>query len=240
MAFGKFGEFLNRVLYEEGATEASEVSQEEMATFEAAVAESTGENASAKAQQIITDSQLDSDNDEYPDISNVQAVLDTAGSNASNEMIQKILKNFAHCEPAELEKDGINRKQAIMDAIEQVKQQAAALKAEKAADEQALVDAERAAESACSEAIAKANADSERAIDEERARSAAAINEIRLRTDEAAEAAKQERDATRESIAAKRSENETALKNSANLVAEIERQGQIVIDQIDLWLGYLK
>lgn len=240
MAFGRFGEFLNRVLYEEGAAEKPTVTEEEMATFEASVAESSGENVTAKAQQIITDSQVDSDNDEYPDISNVQEVLDTAGVDAPHELIQKILKNFAHCDPADLEKDGINRKQAILNAIEQVKQQAATLKAEKAADEQTLIEAERAAETACSEAIAQANADSEKAIEEERTRSAAIIAEIRQRTDEATEAAKQQREATREEIAAKRSENETALQNSANLVAEIERQGQIVVSQIDVWLGYLK
>lgn len=243
MAMKKFTDFLNRILYEEGSTVAQEtpnLTQEEMATFEASMSEESGENVSEIAQRIIMDSQMEADNDEYPDICNVQSVLDTAGVDANHELICKILMNFANCDPAELEKDGLSRRQAILNAIEQTKQQAAALKTEKANNEQALAQAEREAEAACTEAISQANIESERAIEEEKARSAAIIAEIRQRTDAAAEAAKQQRDTTLESIAAQRAENEAALHKSANLVAETERQGQIVINQIDTWLSYLK
>lgn len=242
MAFGKFKDFLNRTLYEEGGeSKTPQLTPEEIENYETSMAASNDEaNIVEMAKKIIADSQVASDNDEFPDISNVQSVLETAGTDASHDLICKILINFAHCNPEELEKDGVNRRQAINDAIEQTRQQAAALKAEKAAEEQSLVEAERAAETACSEAIAKANAESEKAIEEERARSAAVIAEIRRRTDEATETAKQEREATRETIAAQRAENEATLTRSANLVAETEKQGQVVINQINDWLGYLK
>lgn len=243
MAKGKFTDFLNRFLYEEGEntpTDAPTVTPEEMATYEASVSEEGGENIVEMAKKIIADSQVASDNDEFPDISNVQSVLDTTGTEASHELIRNILTNFAHCDPAELEQDGITRKQAILAAIEQVKQQAAALKVEKANDEQSLAQAERDAEAACTAAISEANIASEQAIEEEKARSAAIIAEIRKNTEAATEAAKQQRDVTLQEIAAQRADNEAALRNSAELVAETERQGQPVINQIDTWLGYLK
>lgn len=243
MAFNRFTDFLNRVFYEEGSTPAEETSQlteEEKAAFEATMAEEGGESVVEMAQRIIMDSQVGSDNDEFPDISNVQSVLDTAGADADHELIRKILVNFAHCDPAELEKDGVGRRQAILDAIEQTRQRATALKTEKANDEQVLAQAEKDAEAACTEAISQANIDSERAIEEEKARSAAIIAEIRQRTEQATEAAKQQRDSTLESISAQRAENEAALKKSASLVAETEKQGLVVISQIDTWLGYLK
>lgn len=246
MALGKFTDFLNRVLYVDGSAETTEtpaeaeLTQEEMAAFESLVSEENTEDVIQMSQKIIADSQIEYDDDEYPDISNVQTVLDTAGVDADHELIRKILKNFVHCDPDGLEKDGINRKQAILDAIEQIKQKDVALKSEKANDEQNLLQEERDAEKACTEAISRANAESEKAIEEEKARSAAIIAEIRSRTDEAAESAKQERDATLQSIAEKRTENEAALRKSANLVAETEKQGQVVIDQIDAWLTYLQ
>lgn len=243
MAKNKFTDFLNRIFYEEGSTLAEEtpqLTQEEMATFESSVTEEAGENIIEMAKKIIVDSQMESDNDEYPDISNVQSVLDTAGVDADHELIRKILRNFANCDPAELEKDGISRKEAILNAIEQTRQQAAALKNEKVNDEQALAQAEKDAEAACTEAISQANIESEKAIEEEKARSAAIIAEIRQKTDSATEAAKQQRDATLDSIATQRAENEAVLHKSANLVAETEKQGQVVINQIDTWLEYLK
>lgn len=243
MAMKKFTGFLNRVFYEEESTQGEEtlkLTQEEVAAFEASMSEEGEENVTKIAQKIIMESQVESDNDEYPDICNVQTVLDTAGVDADHELIRKILINFAHCDPTELEKDGVRRRQAILDAIEQTKQQAAALKSEKANNEQALAQAEKEAEAACTEAISQANIESQRAIEEEKARSAAIIAEIRQKTDAATEAAKQQRDATLENITAQRTENEDALHKSANLVAETEKQGQIVINQIDAWLGYLK
>lgn len=243
MAFGKFTDFLNRVLYEDGTTpptESQQPTQEEMATFEAAISEEDGENVIEMAKKIIMDSQSESDNDEYPDICNVQTVLETAGVDADHELIRKILTNFVHCDPDGLEKDGIGRKQAILDAIEQTKQKAATLKAEKDDDEQFLAEAERKAETACTEAISEANRESEQAIEEEKARSAAAIAAIRQKTEEATNAAKQERDATLQSISEQRAENEAAIRKSADLVAETEKQGQTVINQIDEWLSYLK
>lgn len=247
MAKKKFADFLNGLLYEneEESTstpveenETPELTQEEMATFEASISEEE-EDVVEKAKRIIVESQIDSDNDEYPDISNVQSVLDTAGTDADHDLIRKILMNFVHCDPVELEKDGIKRREAIMNAIESTKQKAEALKVEKANDEQALIQAEKDAEVACTEAISQANIESERAIEEEKARSAAIIAEIRQRTDEATEAAKQQRDSTLESIAQQRAENEATLSKSATLVAETEKQGQNVINQINGWLGYL-
>lgn len=247
----KFKDFLNRVFYEEGNTPSEEqqelpleevptLSPEEMATFEASISEEDEENVAEMAQKIIMDSQINSDNDEYPDICNVQDALDTVGVDVNHELICNVLRNYAHCDPAELEKDGINRKQAILNAIEQTKQQAAALKTEKVNDEQALIQAEKDAEAACTEAIAQANAESEKAIEEEKARSAAIIAQIRQNTDLATDEAKQQRDSTLESIAQQRAENEAALHKSANLVAETEKQGQAVINKIDTWLSYLK
>lgn len=243
----KFSKFLNRLLYdeekeknpEEMQEEMPKLTQEEMATFEISMSEEGEENITEMANKIIVDSQLESDNDEYPDISNVQSVLDTTGVDAEHGLVRNILTNFAHCDPAELEKDGIARRQAIENAIEHTKQQAAALKAEKANDEQALIQAEKDAEAACTEAISQANIESEKAIEEEKARSAAIIAEIRQRTDSATEEAKKQRDATLESIAMQRAENQAALQKSANLVVETEKQGQIVINQINTWLEYL-
>lgn len=239
----KFADFLNRVFYEDGGktvTEGVEVTPEDVAEFEASMVAEGGEDVVAMAQKIIVDSQMESDNDEFPDISNVQSVLDTAGADASHDLVRKILTNFVHCEPADLEKDGIARRQAILNAIEQTKQQAAALRTEKADEEQNLAQAEKDAEAACTAAISQANMDSEAAIQAEKERSAAVIAEIRRATDEATEAAKQQRDATLEEIANKRSENDAALQKSASLVAETEKQGQMVIGQIDNWLNYLQ
>lgn len=243
MAFKTFKDFLGRVLYEEENTtgvETSELTQEEMATFEASMTEETGENVAEKARAIIAESQIEADNDEYPDIVNVQTALDTAGSGENHELIRRILVNYAGCNPEELEKDGIKRREAIMKAIEHTQQQAAVLKSEKANEEQALIQAEREAEAACTEAINQANVACEQAIEEEKRRSAAIIAEIRQRTDDATVAAKQQRDETLETLSTQRAENEAVLRNSAALVAETEKQGQIVVSQIDEWLSYLK
>lgn len=249
MAFGKekgkFSDFLNRIFYEDGSTppqptEEPQLTQEEVAAFEASVSNENSEDVTEMAKRIIVGSQTESDNDEYPDICNVQVVLDTAGTDADHQLIRKILTNFVHCDPDGLEKDGIGRKQAILNAIEQIKQQAAALKTEKASDEEALVQAEKDAETACTQEISQANSESEAEIEAEKKRSAAIIAEIRQKTDAATEAAKQKRNAALESIAAQRAENEAALRKSADLVAETEKQGQTVIAQIDEWLDYLK
>ena len=77
-------------------------------------------------------------------------------------------------------------------------------------------------------------------IEEEKRRSAAIIAEIRQRTDDATAAAKQQRDETLGILSAQRAENEAVLRNSAALVAETEKQGQVVMNQIDEWLSYLK
>ncbi len=244
----KFMDFLTNVFYqEERATqeETPKVSEEEMATFEqSVVAASEGEDSEdvvEMARKIIVESQINSDNDEYPDISNVQTVLDTAaGAEEDHELIKRMLINLAHLEPEKLEKDGIGRKQAILDAIEQTKLRASTLKTEKANDEQVLTQAEKDAESTYTETVTQANAESERAIEEEKARSAAIIAEIRQRTEEATEAAKQQREATLHGIADQRAENEAALRKSTALVEETEKQGQAVISQIETWLDYLK
>ena len=250
--WNKFSDFLSRAFYEEESEPPKEVeqtaeeveipqlSQEEMAMFEVSISEESGENITEMAQNIIKESQIESDNDEFPDICNVQTVLDTAGNDAEHELVRKILMNFVKCDPTDLEKDGTKRRQLILDAIEHTKQQAANLKAEKARDEEALIQAEKDAEVACTEAISIANIESEKAIEEEKARSAAIIAEIRQRTDAATEEAKRQREAKLESIAIQRTENEATLQKSANLVAETEKQGQTVISQIDMWLSYLK
>lgn len=245
----KLADFINRVFYENGGTEVTKtqeteetlnLTQAEMASFEASMSEENDEDVTQMAQRIIADSQIEFDTDECPDICKVQSVLDTVGTDAEPEMIRKCLKNFLNCEPDDLEKDGMGRKQAILNAIEKVKQQAAVLKSEKANDEQTLLQAEKDAETSCTEAISKLLSESDQAIEEEKARSAEIIAEIRRNADIATESAKQERNATLEGIAAKRTENEVALKKSANLVAEIERQGQVVIDQVNALLKYLQ
>ena len=142
MAFKDFKDFLTRAFYEEESTptpeaESSEPTPEEMATFQASMSEGDGENVSEIAQNIIAESQVESDNDQYPDISHVQTALDTAGSGENHELIRRILVNYARCNPDDLEKDGLKRRQSVLNAIEHTKQQAATLKAEKAAEEQA-------------------------------------------------------------------------------------------------------
>lgn len=254
MAFNRFTDFMNRVFFEEESTEVTElpeITDEEKAKFEATMSDEKTENVTEMAQKIISESQVESDNDEYPDISVVQSVLDSVGADANHTVIRNVLTNFAKCEPEAVEKDGNNRKIAIQNAIEQIKKQSEALRAEKIADEESLSQAEKQAEASCTEAIAQANIASEQAIEAEKARLAAAIEaekersatiiaEIRQSTDAATEEAKQQRSTTLESIAAQRAENEAALQKSANLEAEIERQGQIIINQIDEWLSYLK
>ena len=247
MALKRFTDFLNRICYEETGTvatetseESTEITQEETEAFETSMSEENGENIAEMAKKIIADSQVESDNDEFPDICNVQSVLDTAGMDADHELVRKILTNFVHCNPDELELDGVNRKQAILDAIDRTKKQAEALKQEKARDEENLMQAEREAESACTEAISQANMESERAIEEEKARSAAVIAEIRKNTDSAIELAKQQRDITLENISMQRTENEATINKSASLVTETEKYGQTVVNQIEVWLEYLK
>ena len=243
MAFKNFKDFISRALYEEEPApeaEASEPSPEEMATFEASMSEENGENVTEKAQAIIEDSQVESDNDEWPDISNVQTALDTAGSGENHELIRRILVNYARCNPDDLEKDGIKRRQAIMDAIQRTQQQAAALKAEKASEEQALLQAEREAEATCTAAINQANIECEQAIQEAKKQLAEIIANVRQKADDATVAAKQKRDETLETLSAQRAENEAVIRNSAALVAETEKYGQSVINQIDEWLSYLK
>lgn len=243
MELKNFKNFLGRVFYEEEHTLEAEVLEptpEEIARFEESMSEENGENVTEKAQAIITDSQVESDNDEYPDISNVQTALDTAGSGENHELIRRILVNYAGCNPDDLEKDGLKRRKAIQDAIEHTKQQAEALKSEKANEELALDQAEKDAEASCTEAITQANITALHAIEEEKIRSAAIIAEIRQKADDAAVAAKQQRDEILETLSAQRAENEAVLRKSVALVAETEKQGQIVVNQIDEWLSYLK
>lgn len=239
-----FKDFLSKILYEGENTEnpeKPEVTAEEMANFEQSMTTQTegGEDIVAMAQKIIFDSQAASDADEYPDISNVQTVLETAGEGADNELIKRILVNFMNCSPEDLLKDGNLRKEAILTAIEQTRQQSAALSAAKAEEEQGLVQAERDAEAACTAAISQANTESERLIQEEKERSAQIIAEIRKQTEDATIAAKELRDSTLQSIADQRAENETAIRNSAALVAETEKHGNTIIAQVEAWIQRL-
>ena len=236
-----FKDFLSRLLYEEkSTTEFTESTTEEMAEFEASVSEQNCEDVSERAKAIITDSQIEADNDEYPDISNVQTALETAGSSENHELIRRMLINYAGCNPDELEKDGVKRKEAIQKAIADTKQQADTLKATKAKEEAALKEAEKNTEAAYTEAINQANVACEQAIEEEKQRSAAIIAEIRQKADDATAAAKQERDERLEALSLQRNENEALLRNSNALVVEIEAHGNLVIKQIDEWLSYLK
>ena len=243
MARKKFGEILNKLLYVEGGAPEAEdaaVTPEEMEAFEESMATAAdGDDVTLIAKKIIADSQAEADSDEYPDISIVESVLETAGTDAPHELIRKILLNFAHCNPDDVEKDGVKRREYIQEAINQTKQRAEALKAEKNQDEQSLIEAERAAEATCTAAITQANEDSEKAIEAEKARSAAIIEEIRQRTDAATEEAKKARDTTLESIAAQRAENADAIRKATNLVAETEKHGMNVINQINTWIDYL-
>lgn len=241
MAFD-FKKFLNQVLYEEAPTpeeKSSIPTPEEMEAFETTMATTGGDDVTEMARTIIADSQVDSDNDEFPDISNVQNALETAGSGENHELIRRILVNYGGFDPADLEKDGVKRRQAIVDAITRVQQQDVALKASKADEEQSLTQAEKAAETSCTEAITQANVACEEAIEAEKQRSAAIIASIRQKAEDDTQAAKQARDETLAALAAQRSDNDAALRKSAALVAEVENQGNIVISKIDELLGYL-
>lgn len=240
MAFD-FKKFLEKTLFEGDPTTGTNEAPtaEEMQTFEATLA--TGgapEDIKAQAQAIIMESQADSDADEYPDISNVQAALDTAGSGENKELIVRIL-SFGGFTPEALKQDGVKRRQAIVDAVQRIIQQNAALKQAKDADDQAIAKAESDAETAYTDAINAANTACAQAIEEEKRRSAEIIEGIRKRAEEEAAAAKQERDDTLAELATRHSENDTARTQSAALAAETDAQGNVVIAKIDEWLSYL-
>lgn len=244
----RFKEFLTNVFYQDenvAREETEKLDKEDVAAFEESLEtvsdETMSEDVVEKARKIILDSQINSDNDEFPDISNIQTVLDTvAGNQFDNELIKKLLINLLHLEPDGLEKDGNGRRQAILDVINKTKEYVISLKEEKSKDEQNLIQAEKDAESNYTEAVTKANAESERQIEEEKARSAAIIADIRRKTEEATEAAKQVREETLNTIAAHRNENEAEIRKVTALSEETEKQGQAIINQIDIWLGYLK
>ena len=212
---------------------------EEMQTFEATIASGGApEDIKAQAQAIIMESQADSDSDEYPDISNVQTALDTAGSGENKALIVRIL-SFGGFTPEALKLDGVKRRQAIVDAVQRIVQQNAALKQAKDADDQAIAQAESDAETAYTEAINAANTACAQAIEEEKRRSAEIIEGIRRRAEEESTAAKQQRDDTLAELANRHSENDTARAQSAALAAETDAQGKVIITKIDEWLSYL-
>lgn len=241
MAFD-FKKFLEKTFLEEDTTTgADEVpTAEEMQTFEATIATGgTPEDIKAQAQAIITDSQADSDSDEFPDISNVQTALDTAGSGDNKDLIIRIL-SFGGFTPEALKLDGVKRRQAIVDAVQRIIQQNAALKQAKDADDQAIAQAESEAETAYTEAVNAANTACAQAIEEEKRRSAEIIEGIRKKAEKDTAAAKQTRDDTLTELANRHSENDTARTQSAALAAETDAQGKIVIAKIDEWLSYLE
>ncbi len=248
---GDFSNFMHRLFYEDDEPKAeievtetpqpeqTELSEEEVAEFEESVSTESTENIPEKAKKIIIDSQIASDNDEYPDISNVETVLMSVGDSCNTEMIQKILINVSGLNLEGLKTDGSIRKQAILDAIAQMREKTTALRDAKAQEEQALVQAEKDIESACTAAISEANSASEKAIEEEKARSATVIAEIRNRTEQETAAAHEQRDLALKDIAKQRSENESAVRNATDLMSETEKQGNVIINQIDKWLSCL-
>ena len=240
MAFD-FKKFLEKTLFVEDSTPGTnEVpTAEEMQTFEATIASGGApEDIKAQAQAIIMESQADSDSDEYPDISNVQTALDTAGSGENKELIVRIL-SFGGFTPEALKLDGVKRRQAIVDAVQRIVQQNAALKQAKDADDQAIAQAESDAETAYTEAINAANTACAQAIEEEKRRSVEIIEGIRRRAEEESAAAKQQRDDTLAELANRHSENDTARAQSAALAAETDAQSKVVLTKIDEWLSYL-
>ena len=240
MAFD-FKKFLEKALFEGDTTTGTNdvPTAEEMQTFEATIASGGApENIKAQAQAIIMESQADSDSDEYPDISNVQTALDTAGSGENKELIIRIL-SFGGFTPEALKQDGVKRRQAIVDAVQRIVQQNAALKQAKDADDQAIAQAESDAETAYTEAINAANTACAQAIEEEKRRSAEIIEGIRRRAEDESAAAKQQRDDTLAELANRHSENDTARAQSAALAAETDAQSKVVITKIDEWLSYL-
>lgn len=237
-----FKKFLEKTFLEEDTTTGTEnaPTAEEMQTFEATIASGgNSEDIKAMAQGIIAESQMDSDNDEFPDISNVQNALDTAGSGDNKELILRILVNYGGFDPVALKQDGIKRRQAILDAIQRIQQQDAALKQAKDAEDQEIAQAESAAETACTDAINAANNACTQAIEEEKRRSAEIIAGIRQKAEDDAAAAKQLREDTLAELATRRADNDTARTQSAALAVETSTQGNLVISKIDEWLGYL-
>lgn len=243
MAVFNFKKFLEKTFLEEEPTTGTEnvPTAEEIQTFEATVASGGNtEDIKAMAQAIIAESQMDSDNDEFPDISNVQNALDTAGSGDNKELILRILVNYGGFDPAALKQDGIKRRQAILDAIQRIQQQDAALKQAKDAEDQEIAQAESAAETACTDAINAANNACTQAIEEEKRRSAEIIAGIRQKAEDDAAAAKQLREDTLTELATRRADNDTARIQSAALAAETSAQGNLVISKIDELLSYLE
>lgn len=247
MAFlEKAKSFMNRTFYENPDEEAetTTATEEEAKAYAdevAAVADSEmEEDLSKTAEKIIADFLASLNGDEKSDISKVQFVLDTTGTDVDHKMFQKILINLVGCQPEDLEKDGVSRQEAIRKMLEKKRVLADQYKAESTATEQSLLQDERDAEAACNKAISDANAESERLIEEEKKRSAEAIAEIRKQADVATEEAKSQRDATLTEVARKRSFNDESLKRSVALMSEIERQSQAEIDKIEAWLSFLK
>lgn len=243
MAAFKFKAFLEKTFFEDETPSSAEtaLTEEEMQTFEVTVESGgTTEDIKAMAQGIIAESQLDSDSDELPDISNVQTALETAGSGDNKELILRILINYGGFDPAALKQDGIKRRQAIVDAIQRIERQDATLKQAKDADDQEIAQAKVAAETACTEAINAANTACTQAIEEERRRSEEIIAGIRKKAEEDAAAAKQLRDDTLTKLDNRGADNDVARTQSSALTEETKLQGDAVIKQIDIWLGYLE
>ena len=119
-----FKTVLNKLFYEEptGKENPPTPTAEEQEAYAAAVT-SDGSDIVEQARQFIINSQITCDTDELPDISHVLNAVETAGSGEDHELIRRMLQNLMSMNPDDLKQDGLNRKEAILKAIEAVKAQ---------------------------------------------------------------------------------------------------------------------
>lgn len=236
-----FKKFLEKAFLEEETTPGTNdvPTEEDMQSFEATVTSGeSSEDITVQAQAIIQDSQAAFDADEFPDISRVQDALNTAESD-DKKLILRII-TYGGFDPAGLKQDGINRRQAITDAIQRINQQNETLKQAKDADDLAIAEAESAAETEYTTSVTDINNQAAKLIEDEKRRSAEIIAGIRQKAEEDTAAAKKLREDTLEELSARRTDNDTARDNSAALAAAVEASGKTVISQIDNWMSYLE
>lgn len=215
----------------------TEVSDEEVASFEKAISDDT--DVAETARNIIEECQEEFNSDPMTNISHVQEVLDILGENAETTVVQSVLAKLVKCDLIQLKEDGVARKSAIENAIEQTRASGKFLQKNKDEEEESLKEAEKEAESTYSQSVAVANQECEDAIEEERKRCELAIEEIRRKGEETINSAKESREITLADIAEQRKSNEECKKHSLALVAETEKVGKAEIEKIDNWLKSL-
>ena len=236
-----FKTVLNKLFYEETTDKGDSPTPtaEEQEAYAAAVT-SDGSDIVEQARQFIINSQMTCDTDELPDISHVLNAVKTAGSGENHELIRRMLQNLMGMNPEDLKQDGLNRRDAILKAIEAVKAQDTTCRTEKADAEKALRQAETDAGATCTQKITEINTACEAAINEIKRQADEQIAALRQKSEEDTTAAKQERDKALESIAEQRSINEADLRKSAQYVEAVEQEGNAAITKLNELLSYIK